>query len=53
MLSILLTVPSHFNSVWHGVIPTSYFIFNDFYIVADDYVLLGPLQSGLVEMKIH
>ena len=25
MLSILLAVP------WHGVIPTSYFIFNDFY----------------------
>ena len=31
MLSILLTVPSCFNSFWHGVIPTSYFIFNDFY----------------------
>ena len=31
MLSILLAVPSCFNSFWHGVIPTSYFIFNDFY----------------------
>ena len=31
MLSILLTVPSCFNSFWHGVIPTSYFIFNAFY----------------------
>ena len=31
MLSILLSVPSCFNSFWHGVIPTSYFIFNDFY----------------------
>ena len=31
MLSILLVVPSCFNSFWHGVIPTSYFIFNDFY----------------------
>ena len=30
MLSI--AVPSCFNSFWHGVIPTSYFIFNDFYI---------------------
>ena len=31
MLSILLAVPSCFNSFWHGVIPTSYFTFNDFY----------------------
>ena len=31
MLSILLAVPSCFNSFWHGVIPTSYFIFNDIY----------------------
>ena len=31
MLSILLAVPSCFSSFWHGVIPTSYFIFNDFY----------------------
>ena len=31
MLSILLAVPSCFNSFWHGVIPTSYFIVNDFY----------------------
>ena len=28
MLSILLAVPSCFNSFWHGVIPTSYLIFN-------------------------
>ena len=28
MLSLLLTVPS---CIWHGVIPTSYFIFDDFY----------------------
>ena len=32
MLSILLAVPSCFNSFWHSAIPTSYFIFNDFYI---------------------
>ena len=31
MLSIHLAVPSCFNSIWHGVIPTSFFIFNDFY----------------------
>ena len=31
MLSILLAVSSCLNSFWHGGIPTSYFIFNDFY----------------------
>ena len=31
MLPILLAVPSCTYSFWHGVIPTSYFIFNDFY----------------------
>ena len=31
MLSILLAVSSCFNIFWHGLIPTSYFIFNDFY----------------------
>ena len=31
MLSLLLAVPSCIYSFWHGVIPTSYFIFNDFY----------------------
>ena len=31
MLSFLLAVPSCIYSFWHGVIPTSYFIFNDFY----------------------
>ena len=30
MLSLLLAVPSCIYSFWHGVIPTSYFIF-DFY----------------------
>ena len=29
--SIHLAVPSCFNSFWHGVIPTSFFICNDFY----------------------
>ena len=38
MLSILLAVPSCFNSFWHGVIPTSYFIFNDFY-TCNNYIL--------------
>ena len=31
ILSILLAVPSCTYSFWHSVIPTSYFIFNDFY----------------------
>ena len=31
MLTLLLAVPSCTYSFWHGVIPTSYFIFNDFY----------------------
>ena len=31
MLSLLLAVPSCIYSFWHGVIPTSYFIFKDFY----------------------
>ena len=33
MLSILLAVPSCIYSVWHGVIPTSDFIFNDVIII--------------------
>ena len=32
MLSILLAVPSCFNSFWHGVNPTSYFIFTLVYL---------------------
>ena len=31
ILSLLLAVPSCIYSFWHGVIPTSYFIFYDFY----------------------
>ena len=34
MLSIHLAVPSCFNSFWHGVIPTAFFIFNDFTLVS-------------------
>ena len=48
MLSILLAVPSCFNSFWHGVIPTSYFIFNDFYtcyIYGRPYVVLNSVPS--------
>ena len=41
MLSILLAVPSCFNSFWHGVIPTSYFIFNDFYTCNIECPLCG------------
>ena len=32
MLSILLAVPSCIYSFWHGVIPTSYLIFNDLHL---------------------
>ena len=35
MLSILLAVPSCFNSFWRGVIPTFYFIVNDFYNIRE------------------
>ena len=49
MLSILLAVPSCFNSVWHGVIPTSYLIFNDFYTcregVVEDCCVLSILLA--------
>ena len=48
MLSILLAVPSCFNSFWHGVIPTSYFIFNDFYtcnIIGITYQCLSDAMS--------
>ena len=33
MLSLLLAVPSCSCSFWHGIIPTSYFIFNDIYLI--------------------
>ena len=51
MLSILLTVPSCFNSFWHGVIPTSYFIFNDFY-TCNIYVCFMPL-SLIIHAHTH
>ena len=41
MLSILRTVPSCFNSFWHGVIPTSYFIFNDFYTFSTHFLAIS------------
>ena len=46
MLSILLAVPSCFNSFWHGVIPTSYFIFTLVYIGMMQVVLhhSGPIH---------
>ena len=47
MLSLLLAVPSCIYSFWHGVIPTSYFIFNDFCTCY--YMLLPhvyPMASG-------
>ena len=59
MLSILLAVPSCFNSFWHGVIPTSYFIFNDFYTCSTHFFshkyckhTLGSLATVLRDRKI-
>ena len=48
MLSILLTVPSCFNSFCHGVIPTSYFIFNDFYTC-----ITPQWQKQYLQVEIH
>ena len=48
MLSILLAVPSCFNSFWHGVIPTSYFIFNDFYTCINVYT-----QDHTYILQVH
>ena len=39
MLSLLLAVPSCIYSFWHGVIPTSYFIFNDFYTCFTNFLI--------------
>ena len=49
MLSILLAVPSCIYSFWHGVIPTSYFIFNDFYTcICYVHVHTGLTRSRMV-----
>ena len=45
MLSLLLAVPSCIYSFWHGVIPTSYFIFNDFYTCFTNFFPLTVLCS--------
>ena len=39
MLSLLLAVPSCIYSFWHGVIPTSYFIFILVYKVTLDFLM--------------
>ena len=41
MLSLRLAVPSCICSFWHGVIPTSYFIFNDFYTCFTNFLSLS------------
>ena len=41
MLSLLLAVPSCIYSFWHGVIPTSYFLFNDFYTCVQLFVAIS------------
>ena len=51
MLSILLAVPSCFNSFCHGVIPTSYFIFNDFYTCIYK-CLQNCIHGGIINVMI-
>ena len=56
MLSILLAVPSCTYSFWHGVIPTSYFIFNDFYTCFTQifYAGLAFVERGeMVPVPVH
>ena len=49
MLPVLLAVPSCFNSFWHGVIPTSYFIFNHFYTCIIKIVTkIKPQETGKI-----
>ena len=46
MLSLLLAVPSCIYSFWHGVIPTSYFIFNDFYTCFTNFFIRVSLDRS-------
>ena len=46
ILSILLAVPSCIYSFWHGVIPTSYFIFNDFYTCFTNFLCRLSLECN-------
>ena len=51
MLSILLAVPSCFNSFWHGLIPTSYFfLVRCPYFRVEKYtnMVLGEEESVLI-----
>ena len=50
MLSLLLAVPSCIYSFWHGVIPTSYFIFNDLYIL--QHVIMMSLMNVTTEIGL-
>ena len=47
MLSLLLAVPSCIYSFWHGVIPTSYFIFNDFYTCFTNFLALTVARGEM------
>ena len=47
ILSILLAVPCIY-SFWHGVIPTSYLIFNDFYTCI--IIIESGFRSGLCKL---
>ena len=49
MLSHLLAVPSCIYSFWHGVIPTSYFIFNDILVTLCLTVASAPSDLTAVQ----
>ena len=48
MLSLLLAVPSRTYSFWHGVIPTSYFIFNDCYTCFTNVLALTVARGEMI-----
>ena len=48
ILSLLLAVPSCIYSFWHGVIPTSHFIFNDFYSCFTNFLSLTVARGDMI-----
>ena len=53
MLSILLAVPSCTYSFWRGVIPTSYFIFNDLFYFFFNAGLAFVERGEMVPVPVH
>ena len=47
MFSLLLAVHSCIYSFWHSVIPTSYFIFNDFYTCFTNFLSLTVARGEM------